>query len=319
MDQNNTSFTVSERDTSPDPGLYVQAYEADIFRGPDATMAAASLEAPMGNALIKWGGQSRLAFPQDGDNLSTQTNDEVGVIWVDRYDVRLLLDTLPPLHPSETIQAAPDSPGGWSDLPSDSEDVFFLSPEEVEDYRRDKKRRHIEHVREERLKARRAEDGELSAEEEDVWGGSDEEPDDAQRDLMQRTATHLMSSPNSTQLEARILANHGSDARFAFLRGRWSNTWKLAKGKAKMAKAKEEQEKQSASGLGVLAGYGDSDADSEEDADARDKTEIESQPAISSTEPNSAPRTMDAEALKEARRARAKEWAEKRRNMLEKT
>jgi hypothetical protein len=69
----------------------------------------------------------------------------------------------------------PSSPGGWSDLPSDAEDTFFFSPEEVEDFRRDKRRRLIDRTREERLKARRAEDGEGSEEEEEPWAGSDEE------------------------------------------------------------------------------------------------------------------------------------------------
>lgn len=90
---------------------------------------------------------------------------------MNRYDARLLLDTLP--DPCGTLQMIPDSPGGWSDVPSDNEDVFFLNPEEVEDFRRDKKRRHLEELREERLRARREEDGESSDEE--AWGGSDEE------------------------------------------------------------------------------------------------------------------------------------------------
>jgi hypothetical protein len=42
---------------------------------------------------------------------------------------------------------------------------------------------------------------------------------------MRRTATHIISSPNPEQLEMRILANHGKDARFSFLRGRWKCAW----------------------------------------------------------------------------------------------
>lgn len=91
-----------------------------------------------------------------------------------RYDVRLLLDILaPPL--SEPSRSTPSSPTGWSDLPSDTEDTFFFSPEEVDDYRRDKKRRLMDKVRQERLKARAEEDGEDIPSEEDIWGGSDEE------------------------------------------------------------------------------------------------------------------------------------------------
>ena len=96
-----------------------------------------------------------------------------------------MLDSLPPVQsgpraitPLKSGRA--ESPGGWSDLPSDSEDTFFFSPDELEDYHREKRRRTIDQVREERLKARLAEDeglnGEVEADGEgDVWGGSDEE------------------------------------------------------------------------------------------------------------------------------------------------
>ncbi|KAG6902700.1 hypothetical protein C0995_012840 [Termitomyces sp. Mi166 len=314
-DPHSNSFTVSERDTSPRSGLYVQAYEADIVRGPAAKIAAASLQAPSpgtiesGGALIRWGTQTQPTFPQDEDIFGTQDVDEQNVIWVDRYDARLLLDTLPTPDPFRNLQDIPDSPGGWSDLPSDNEDVFFLNPEEVEDFRRDKKRRHLEQLQEERLKARREEDGE-SNEAEETWGGSNEEPDDAQHDLMQRTANHLLSSPNPTQLEARILANYGGDIRFAFLRGRWSNAWKIIKGKAKMEKEKEQargKERENTSGLGGLAGYG-SDADS-------DKVEAQSVVLQITASPTSTSQVSGAEFAIEARRARAKEWVEKRRSL----
>jgi hypothetical protein len=90
---------------------------------------------------------------------------------LDRYDVRLLLESLPEPD-AEHSQVRPISPSGWSDLPSDSEDTFFFSPDEVEDYRREKRRRLIDRGREERLKALAAEEGE---EDSDPWGGSDEE------------------------------------------------------------------------------------------------------------------------------------------------
>ncbi|KAF5338842.1 hypothetical protein D9758_015569 [Tetrapyrgos nigripes] len=75
----------------------------------------------------------------------------------------------------------------------------------------------MEEVREDRLKARMSEDGE-SAEQEDVWGGSDEEPDEPQKEIMRRTTKSILASPNPAQLEMGILANHGGDKRFAFLR-----------------------------------------------------------------------------------------------------
>lgn len=92
----------------------------------------------------------------------------------DRYDARLLLDVLP--LPYSSSHSFPDSPAsGWSDLPSDSEDTFFFTPDEAEDYRRDKRRRTIALNREKRLEALRAERGEDEPEEEEIWGGSDEE------------------------------------------------------------------------------------------------------------------------------------------------
>lgn len=225
----------------------------------------------------------------------------------------------------------PDSPSGWSDLPSDSEDTFFFSPDEAEDYHRDKRRRLIEKTREERLKARREEDGESEEEEPDVWGGSDEEvrsysaigsflsslhliqPDETHKELMRRTAKHLLTSPNPAQLEMRILANHGGDKRFAFLRGRWSRAWKVTKGKARLEK--DEEEKTKAPGLGVLAGYAsDSDsADNEEDEGPGEK--VSSDPPVQADVEEVSEVSEDA--AKDARRLRAKEWAEKRRALKE--
>lgn len=129
---------------------------------------------------------------------------------------------------------------------------------------------------------------------------------------MHRTATHLLTSPNAAQLEMRILANHGADKRFAFLRGRWSRAWQITKARIKLdmeaEKARTDQEKEKKVGLGGLAGYGDSDASDEEEEEQEgkvglDKKEVVEQPTGMAAE----------EALKEARRARAKEWAEKRR------
>ncbi|KAI0739362.1 hypothetical protein C8Q80DRAFT_1111378, partial [Daedaleopsis nitida] len=262
-----------------------------------------------------------------------------------RYDARLLLDSLPAIISSsaEALVEEPDSPSGWSDLPSDAEDTFFFSCAEAEDYRREKRRRVIDGDREARLQALRAEaggdDDDLNAEEE--WGGSDEEPDDGQHELMRRTASHIFTSPNPAQLEMRILANHGADTRFAFLRGRWSRAWRLAKAKARLEsdtekKRKEDEAKQSASGgMGGLAGYGDSDEEEDGEAEDQDAEEgdkgVDARDAESGTEVRenvagampsngeegpaevSATMTPDEDALKAARRARAREWAEKRR------
>ena len=57
-------------------------------------------------------------------------------------------------------------------MPSDTEDTFFFTPYEIDDYRREKRRRLIEKNREDRLRDLAAiEENEHS----DRWGGSDEE------------------------------------------------------------------------------------------------------------------------------------------------
>lgn len=227
------------------------------------------------------------------------------------------------------------SPTGWSDLPSDAEDTFFFSPEEAEDYHREKRRRVIEKSREDRLKALRDEREEDPPE--DAWGGSDEEvrisrtyiwliflltryqPDDSQKELMNRTATHIVSSPNPAQLEMRILANHGADNRFAFLRGRWSRAWNTTKAKARSSLNKEKPQPQQSNmngALGGLSGYGASDDDS--DSEAEENTDPIPTPVVNNASEARDNKIIDEEeAIKEARRAKAREWAQKRRAQKE--
>ena len=274
-----------------------------------------------------------------------------------RYDARLLLESLPDSSPPPAHAARPSSPGGWSDLPSDSEDTFFFSAEEVEDYRREKRRRVMDRDREARLRAIRAEEGDDAGERDprEDWGGSDEEarlhshshapaliyfhltaiarintpytniqPDDAEHELMRRTAAHILVSPNPAQLEMRILANHGADPRFAFLRGRWSRAWRLTKGKARLEMEAEKKRKaedakaQSDAGIGGLAGYGDSDEESDDgegdqDGPAGERREEDSGAPVAEVLSVADPAPEPDEEVKAARRARAREWAEKRR------
>ncbi|KAJ7666870.1 hypothetical protein DFH06DRAFT_1184918 [Mycena polygramma] len=289
----------------PDTALFIQAYEADILRGPQAKQAAESLDVAHHlshrgerSALIQWNPSNfhtAPAFPSEVDDGFASSSPDRAIIvnnsvWVDRYDARLLLDSLP----KQTSISTPASPTGWSDLPSDSEDTFFFAPHEADDYRREKRRKLMDQAREERVKARRAEDGE--SEEEDVWGGSDEEPDEVQAELMERTAASISATDNPAQLEMRILANYGGDKRFAFLRGRWKLAWNAMK-----RKAQEDQEARksttSVGGLGNLADYGDSDEDADED---------EHEGVVPD------PQAKEEAALA-ARQARAKAWAESRR------
>ena len=90
-------------------------------------------------------------------------------------------------------------------------------------------------------------------------------------ELLRRTAAHIMSSPIPTQLEMRILENHGADKRFAFSRSRWSRVWNTAKYAARQQCHEKEQAKKTkpqpperGRSLQGLAGYDDSDGSGEE-------------------------------------------------------
>ncbi|KAG2119284.1 hypothetical protein DEU56DRAFT_974808 [Suillus clintonianus] len=293
--------------------LSIQAYEATIIRGSQSLSTALSLEAPhhstleadasdpqIGNALIQWGASTRNFQPLNSDSSFPEVSDDKAT-WVDRYDARLLLDALPEHASSSASQPRSLSPTGWSDLPSDTEDLFFFTPHEIEDYRREKRRRLIDRNREDRLKALAATD---ESEQLDLWGGSDEEPDDAHSELMKRTALHLLSSPNPAQLEMRILANHGADTRFAFLRGRWSRAWRMTKEKLRQDKVDQSAQSLLASrnvGLGGLAAYGDSDDEGNEgESESGEMSPLKNH-------------NIRLEAEQEARRARARDWAAQRR------
>ncbi|KAI0316895.1 hypothetical protein OF83DRAFT_1059618, partial [Amylostereum chailletii] len=224
-----------------------------------------------------------------------------------RYDARLLLDEPPNFLSTDVALSRPTSPGGWTDLPSDAEDTFFLSPDETEDYVRVKRRRQLEKLREERMRAM-ADDEIDEGVSGERWGGSDEEPDDAQTAVMRRTASHLLATANGAHLEMRILANHGADPRFAFLRGRWARAWARIKAHARLEKGGVPERKEPA-GLGGLMGYADSEEGSEQEGDAEGETSHEEETVVRAGVDLQA----GEEAAKEARRARAREWAAQRR------
>ncbi|KAF8753001.1 hypothetical protein RHS01_07214 [Rhizoctonia solani] len=138
------------------------------------------------------------------------------------------------------------------------------------------------------------------------WGGSDEEPDDVQANLMRRTATHIRASPNPTQLEMRILANHGADPRFAFLRGRWKKVWaRMRQGQESSMNAEPKQ-----SIMNGLSAYA-SDSDSGQKSEDEEEPAQHSAHAIQDTSLSS--EHDKTEKLKAERRARAKDWARKRK------
>ena len=81
-------------------------------------------------------------------------------LWLCRYDVLNLLGGLP-MHLPRSPGADPPSPTasvGFSDLPSDSEEMFYFSAAERDEITRKKKRRRLEEGRNERMRALEAEE-----------------------------------------------------------------------------------------------------------------------------------------------------------------
>ncbi|KAJ3773679.1 hypothetical protein FB446DRAFT_731834 [Lentinula raphanica] len=314
--------------SSASSALYIQAYEADITRGPRAHVAALSLEVrtvegelDVGSGLMRLGGEDMPSRSLD-DEWDNHTNEEPmhpdpDAVWVDRYDARLLLDPQTLLNSlaneeQDIVAPAPSSPSGWSDLSSDAEDTYFLTADETEDFRREKRRRLMEQAREDRLKARMEEDGE------EIWGGSDEEPEESQREIMRRTAKSILTSPNPAQLELRILANHGADPRFAFLRGRWSRAWKTVKARVRADEAEQKQKAALNSvRTGLVEDYADSDESGEDDgaqAEVKEERPSEAVASGSSTSASAGPsEKFNVEEAQALRRARAKEWMANRK------
>jgi hypothetical protein len=156
--------------------------------------------------------------------------------------------------------------------------------------------------------------------------------------LMERTAAAVRSSSTPDVLQMRILAGHGADARFSFLRrGReqhWGAEWdRLLRGE----RVTLEEEKK-----GLLVGYDSDSEESEDGASGRegDGATAEAQqvaaaeeraaaptapgppptlPQESASKRPHSPEAADADALaaaKAARLQRAREWASKRRQEL---
>jgi len=149
-------------------------------------------------------------------------------------------------------------------------------------------------------------------------------------ELMRRTAAHIVRATNDAQLRARILAHHGADTRFAFLRGRWGRAWARAQTDANRAVMTEREKAQSAGALGGITGYG-SGSGSEDDAED-DGNDDENEVGVGGGGVTERAQVLGEEALEdrqatqdaqleefalrtaqEARRAKAREWAEKRR------
>ncbi|KNZ52071.1 hypothetical protein VP01_3702g2 [Puccinia sorghi] len=156
------------------------------------------------------------------------------------YDARLLLSpppsstTLSNLDPQITSPPG-QSPTGYSDLPSDHEEMFYFEPQErleIAQNLRRKLRRRRDDERTTRIKLREEEDR-LHEEQLRLSKVSQINiPPAEQIALMKRTLDALKASPSPSLLEIRILTNHGHDPRFSsFLRreGKWSAYWESMK------------------------------------------------------------------------------------------
>jgi hypothetical protein len=116
--------------------------------------------------------------------------------------------------------------------------------------------------------------------------------------LMKKTAAHIASSPNPVQFELRILANHGTDERFAFLRGRWKRAWK----DLKTPNLDPPKCAVSNASMGLVS-YADSDGEGDEPShEGPGKIDMQSASNI-----------VDEADLKAQRLARVKEWSRKRK------
>ncbi|KAI6128088.1 hypothetical protein EDD16DRAFT_1892624 [Pisolithus croceorrhizus] len=219
-----------------------------IVRGPRAVSAALALERPevlpdgvdktnVGSGLIRL------------EPCSKVTTERVVASRLER-----------PRHPHLLMDS-----GGDASLLCEIKGTFFCFLEEAEDYCRDKRRKLIDHAREQSIRAILARDREREGatdEDSHAWGSRNEGPHETQQELLRRTAVHIISSSNPAQLDMRILANDVADERFAFLCDRWSRAWNAAEELTRQEKHEaRESEKPSRSLLlqGLIIGLRDSE------------------------------------------------------------
>lgn len=130
---------------------------------------------------------------------------------------------------------------------------------------------------------------------------------------MHKLHATLLSSPAPALLEIRILANHGADPRFSFLRkgGKWREVWEEIRREKPAAVVEEERE-----GGSALVAYGSSDEDEEsgEDFEEAKEEEVEVEPTVvesASVGPTNGTGEDEDRRRKKAEKARV--WAEKRK------
>ncbi|KAG8689238.1 hypothetical protein FRC08_011034 [Ceratobasidium sp. 394] len=165
--------------------LRVQAFEADLVRDrPNLADAVERRDGAGGGrgGLIRWGESEVWVDRCVHDFLGyIVLSSNVAGVNDGLFDARLLLSPSSLSSPTREYDD-PLADVGWSDLPSDSEDTFFLTSREVAEYRHEKRKREMEQGRLDRLRALAEQDQDHDevyerdrAEEEAKWGGSDEE------------------------------------------------------------------------------------------------------------------------------------------------
>ncbi|SPO32059.1 uncharacterized protein UTRI_02616 [Ustilago trichophora] len=278
-----------------------------------ASQPSAETSSAWGSRLVEW----------------TSSSNQHRII-SDRYDAVHLLTDLPKESISNNPKsvAETDEDAGWSDLDSDSEDLFYMTPLEVSSFLHNKAKAKLDaqhSLRLANLASPSPSPSSSSASPPATSGPSSESKaarlEKSQFELMSKTARILSKSSNPAILELKILANHGGDARFRFLHKdqdpRWKDVWEvLQKRKGEMGYEEallvhsrrnqddtKDPNKQSGSGL---VAYEDSDSSSSSEATASDK--------VNTKPPEEKPETDDkAKLQKQAERlARAKEWLKTR-------
>ncbi|GAA5939910.1 hypothetical protein JCM3775_007146 [Rhodotorula graminis] len=301
-----------------DPHEWREVREANVRRADedDDSGARHGREQGRRGGLVRWAGST------DGHE-----------VWTDRYDILHLLPSFPP---PPAPDAASSTSRGFDSLPSTHEESFYFTPAERTAIERKTRRRQLEDEREARVRAAAQRDEEERVAEEKRLA----EETTSQLALMHRLHATLSSSPNPALLEMRVLANHGADARFAFLRpgargGRWRETWERIRSGELRAEGEDEREKpvvkqeEKGGGMAGLAAYGSSDEDEgegDDEATRADEQDVQSVPAsLPEEEPGAGPSVVEEEESTEQERRRRQEqkaekaraWAQKRREARE--
>ncbi|KAF6767415.1 hypothetical protein PSEUBRA_004703 [Kalmanozyma brasiliensis GHG001] len=223
-----------------------------------------------------------------GSRLVTWTSaDGTQSVTTDRYDAVHLLSQLParPAQSTKISETTVADDLEWSDLDSDTEDLFCLTDVEAAQFTHTKARAALDAQRSTRLAALSSPSPPTPEAISDASTGTKEKADAPalsrpQFELMQKTAKVIASSTNPSMLELKILANHGGDERFSFLRkdankdSQSHAIWealKASKGnmthEAALQMVEPAEAEANKVGGGGLVAYDDSDSESEAQAE----------------------------------------------------